>query len=924
NIRAMSMEAINRIWGLLLLAVLAGVIPVSARASERLVWDADTVVERLTRQRYVYPQEKLHVVTDKGRYIAGDTVWMRAFVADAASHKPVTESRYVYVELLNQFMGTASRVKILRRDGVYSGYIPLDQDMTEGEYMLVAYTMFAESAGEEYFFKKKLPVISPYFGNASIDADFKTDGDKVKATFTYTDDKGNMKRYNEFHYMTAGGDLYKNLYPGQKARTFSFSQTKDRVVLVTFDGYKKFFTLPGDKDYDITFHPEGGYLIPGASCKVAFKAIGSDGRSVDLSGYIVDDGGNVVTEFKPVHRGMGVFTMVPCKGVKYHAEVTGSDGSVRSFDLPEANDSAAVISVDNRSASLHVSTAGNLPAGSRLLILNRARLAGLYGIEPDRLLMIDKQGLPEGVNQLLLMDSCGNTLSERLVYVRGETERSAVGLVPRLKEYPTRRLAEYTVRLPEWFDRQADMAVSVTDDDIADQENCTDIAVQLLLSSDLQGYIEDPGYYFRDPTRDTDIALDALMMTQGWRRYDIGRSIAGDYQEPTSDLEKGEQFRGTIKSRWRGRPLADATVLIMAPQVGYAATAPTDSAGMFRIDGADFPNGVTYMFQAANRKGDLESNFDVEERVYPEITPFAAENVGQRPMAESADSTMYSGDMDRLRRSIIKGDRWDILLEEITVKARKDRNREPKTMIQVLARYSMDSEQIEQKHVTSLIDAVQRMGPIFMRDGKPYYRQKPVMVYIDLVKYIPIGSDPSEFSGSFGGLSPSARSMSMLAASGAGGLGSYTPGVSLAEVEGVLPFQAIERIDFLQPNEAVMFGQAGYLGGALMITSKDGKGIKDTNWTLKSLMPLGYQKPAEFYSPKYESDNKYDEVPDGMDRRSTVYWNPSVRTDSDGQAKFSFYTTDNPRTTYTVRVEGLTAGGQPFRSQGSLKIRNEQ
>lgn len=57
------------------------------------------------------------VVTDKGRYIAGDTIWLRAFVADAASHKPVTESRYVYVELRNPFNGLASRVKLMCRDG---------------------------------------------------------------------------------------------------------------------------------------------------------------------------------------------------------------------------------------------------------------------------------------------------------------------------------------------------------------------------------------------------------------------------------------------------------------------------------------------------------------------------------------------------------------------------------------------------------------------------------------------------------------------------------------------------------------------------------------------------------------------------------------------------------------------------------------
>ena len=36
-----------------------------------------------------YPQEKLHVSTDKDSYIAGDTIWLRAHCADAATHRPV-------------------------------------------------------------------------------------------------------------------------------------------------------------------------------------------------------------------------------------------------------------------------------------------------------------------------------------------------------------------------------------------------------------------------------------------------------------------------------------------------------------------------------------------------------------------------------------------------------------------------------------------------------------------------------------------------------------------------------------------------------------------------------------------------------------------------------------------------------------------
>ena len=39
--------------------------------------------QNLDWQVYNYPQEKIHVMTDKPYYITGDTVWLRAFVVNA-------------------------------------------------------------------------------------------------------------------------------------------------------------------------------------------------------------------------------------------------------------------------------------------------------------------------------------------------------------------------------------------------------------------------------------------------------------------------------------------------------------------------------------------------------------------------------------------------------------------------------------------------------------------------------------------------------------------------------------------------------------------------------------------------------------------------------------------------------------------------
>ena len=91
-------------------AILLSVLPAASQSS-------NPFAEQVLR----YPQEKLHVHTDKDTYVAGDTIWLRARCVDAASHRPVAASRYVYAELRDESGALVRRIKILRRDSLYAG-----------------------------------------------------------------------------------------------------------------------------------------------------------------------------------------------------------------------------------------------------------------------------------------------------------------------------------------------------------------------------------------------------------------------------------------------------------------------------------------------------------------------------------------------------------------------------------------------------------------------------------------------------------------------------------------------------------------------------------------------------------------------------------------------------------------------------------
>jgi hypothetical protein len=67
----------------------------------------------------------------------------------------------------------------------------------------------------------------------------------------------------------------------------------------------------------------------------------------------------------------------------------------------------------------------------------------------------------------------------------------------------------------------------------------------------------------------------------------------------------------------------------------------------------------------------------------------------------------------------------------------------------------------------------------------------------------------------------------------------------------------------------------------------------------------GYTVSKEFYSPKYEYQPEVDDV----DYRRTLYWNPTVSTDSSGKASVGFYN-NSSATGFSIQAETVTKDGK--------------
>jgi hypothetical protein len=108
---------------------------------------------------------------------------------------------------------------------------------------------------------------------------------------------------------------------------------------------------------------------------------------------------------------------------------------------------------------------------------------------------------------------------------------------------------------------------------------------------------------------------------------------------------------------------------------------------------------------------------------------------------------------------------------------------------------------------------------------------------------------------------------------------------------------------------------AGIWQSLVVIDTYSNNSFRGDPLGVKTFMLEGLNTPRVFYSPRYEGPDKKSPFYDG---RATLFWEPSIRTDSSGQAKVEFFTSDR-RSDFEVVVNGIEIGsGNP--GQGKTLI----
>ena len=839
--------------------------------------------------------EKLYLQTDKPYYSAGENIWFKSYLVNATTHSPNTQSKFIYVELIDKSDSVFQRIKIKKDSLGFAGRFVLPPEMPAGYYTLRAYSYWMRNAGEDFFFKKVI-----FIGN-TID-------DRVNPTISYSKPlNGKVIATVTFKDANKNPIISKQLvgrinWTGKKLKSYTVTTDKNGVVSfpieITSSSYKnkalevefkdpqlkfqqKFFLPTFSDEFDVQFFPEGGSLLANCMQTIAFKAIGSNGLGINISGSIVDSLGTQLCQFQSLNKGMGQIMLEAKAGQSYYAIVKNASGTEKKILLPRAKTEGVIIQLKPNHNKIYyqVINKSNIDVHSLyLLIHSRGQVMAIKQLDSLSLMgQISGTLLPAGICSFSVMNSVnGTVLSERLSFI-SKPLTSTFALKTDKPSYGKRESVNLNFSLLSKDSLPADgnFSLSITDSHTVIQDSLADnIQSNLLLTSDLQGYVEDPGSYFCGNPTQAHVKLDLLMLTQGWKRFEFVDIRTAKISQPQFYMEAGQALSGKVLNLI-GKPSKNADIIMLSPGLKAGTKfVKTDSLGRFLIDGISFPDSTSFILKAKKTKsfGDVEIIPDPDDfPIAKTFIPLKQEGVVEAPadyFSQIKEKYFYEGGVRMIG------------LDEVTVTAKKIDPNKVENYYSGMADNTIDTDALDKMPGMSLLNVLSTIAGVQVTGEDVTIRGSmgPPMLMIDEMEE----PDLSQLS--------------------------------------YLTTNDISDISVFKGANAAIFGSRGG-NGVITITLKTGVQLKAiTPPSMAVIKPLGFQKSAQFYVPKYEVDSILKNI--NPDLRTTIYWNPSLSTDKNGIITTKFPTADKAND-YTVTMEGISKTGEIYRYVGIIRRKKE-
>ncbi len=839
--------------------------------------------------------EKIYVQTDSRVYTNNKTVWFRAVITDAIQHAPTKLSGVLYVELIDPSEKIMEKKLIRISDGVGDGFFELSADYPEGLYQLRAYTEWSKNFDADFIFREYIQIfasgtvikvnpirditlvneennnkyINALFDPLVIDSShtknltlFVTLDDKRDTITIGKNEKGNYL----LHYpLPADGQLITFQLQTKNLRTYS------RTILFA-------------KNYlDLQFFPESGELVHGLPAILGFKALDSSGKGSAIQGQIINKKGDTITSFQTNALGMGTLTLpVADSNDQYTAIVRpGKDSNVplKRFALPHVASKGYVLNVSRPADRIIVKAYSNLGDDS-LIVRASCRGAAWFDVK-GRLkngmleFVLSPTSLPDGVIAFAIMRDTVTPVAERIYFNSRPELRLTLSVNTDKPNYRQREQTNLTIYTKTSDGQPAKANVSVM---VLNREQLGDMQLSrqnilsyLLLSSDLKGTIEQPAYYFEKEQEKT-ADLDALLLTQGWRKYNYVKQSGTIRFQPEPFLT----ISGNVKGGLFGKKQKQGTSLTLMTfgKPPSVETTTSDSAGKFSFMINDlFQQNVNILIQANNKAG-IKKDYIItlDQKQTPAVAFDHARTI------EQPDSTIQAF----VKKSIDRKKTEDayiaategITLGEVILKSyamtpeRKkvtDRFGKPSTIIEGDDIRANEAKWSYGLYSVLLFNYPDKIRIVRSGDGTLYALHHNREVTLVVIDGIPVM--PQDYP--------------------------LIPSIPPSEVKS---FEVIDLAKDFPRLYCEVFPQnclnAPAWGNVIAIYTYGKIGLFGANRAIgitKAAVPV-FATPRAFFAPKYDQPGEGDWKK--QDLRSLIHWAPNVQADSTGRSTVSFYNAD--------------------------------
>ena len=457
----------------------------------------DGWADRLTRFGNAVPQEKVFVHMDNTCYFLGDTIWYAAYTRRTDKDVPSNVSRVLYAELYNQDGYLVERQLVEMKNGKGHGNFVLADTLYGGYYELRAYTRWQLNWGQQQHPHTKFA--EKWFFNKAMAREYYRDYDKLYS-----------RVFPVYSKPKVAGEFYHDMTVRPLRRVY---KEEDKSGLV------------------LSCYPEGGRLVGGAPCRLAFEVATEEGEWQTGSLRILDSNGAVVAEGQTVSRGRGKVSFAPQAGASYTALFTTPDGRTAKSEVKRVATDGVALSVERTADEWVVNIQPRGVAAQQALGLTLMHEGRVERFEPldamtdgEATLRYRIDQLPVGVNQATVFDAQGRVWADRLFFVAKPTLIQPSLTISGVKsEYQPYEQASLQIECPTISSSGEAPTLSLSVRDAGAQDYTFDngnILTEMLLSSEIKGFVPDAAYFFERDDEEHQVALDLLMMTQGWRRFD--------------------------------------------------------------------------------------------------------------------------------------------------------------------------------------------------------------------------------------------------------------------------------------------------------------------------------------------------------------------------------------------------------------------